>query len=160
MRLTIAAIGKARNSPLRAAIEDYAGRARDLAPHLGLSGPDIIEVEAPAALKGVKRRAREGALLVKSTEDDSPLILLDETGKNLSSRELAGLISAYRDDGARGLRFAIGGADGHGAEIDARAARRLSLGANTWPHLLARLMLAEQLYRAMTILAGHPYHRD
>lgn len=160
MRLTIAAIGKARASAFAAPTEDYAKRARDIGPRLGLNGPTIIESEAPAALKGQKRQAREGDLLVKAAGAGATLILLDERGKNLSSQELAQTLAQYRDQGARDLAFLIGGADGHDAALKARADRLLSLGANTWPHLLARLMLAEQLYRAMTILAGHPYHRE
>jgi 23S rRNA (pseudouridine1915-N3)-methyltransferase len=88
------------------------------------------------------------------------LIALDEGGKNLDSRTFAERIARWRDDGITELALAIGGADGHGPVLLAKANLRLAFGPMTWPHQLARLMLAEQLYRAVTILSGHPYHRD
>ena len=88
------------------------------------------------------------------------LVALDETGRNLDSRAFAQQIARWRDDGAADLVFAIGGADGLGSPLLHRATLRLALGAMTWPHQLVRLMLAEQVYRAVTILSGHPYHRD
>ncbi|NVE95442.1 23S rRNA (pseudouridine(1915)-N(3))-methyltransferase RlmH [Altererythrobacter lutimaris] len=86
-------------------------------------------------------------------------VLLDERGKNLSSEELAEIIGRWRDDGMREARFVLGAADGHSREERANADLLLAFGKATWPHLMARAMLAEQLYRATTILAGHPYHR-
>ena len=90
---------------------------------------------------------------------NSRVVLLDERGRNLSSEELAQMLGRWRDDGVREARFVLGAADGHGAEERAAADLLLAFGAATWPHLLARAMLLEQLYRASTILAGHPYHR-
>lgn len=90
---------------------------------------------------------------------NSRVVLLDERGRNLSSEELAQVLGRWRDDGVREARFVLGAADGHGAEERAAADLVLAFGAATWPHLLARAMLLEQLYRASTILAGHPYHR-
>jgi 23S rRNA (pseudouridine1915-N3)-methyltransferase len=87
-------------------------------------------------------------------------ILLDERGKSLTSEEFASLLGRWRDDGVREARFVIGAADGHGDEARAQADLLLCFGAMTWPHLMARAMLAEQLYRATSILAGHPYHRS
>lgn len=87
-------------------------------------------------------------------------VLLDERGKNLTSEELAQILERWRDDGIREARFVIGAADGHAAEERRGADLLLAFGKATWPHLLARAMLAEQLYRATTILAGHPYHRS
>ena len=87
-------------------------------------------------------------------------VLLDEHGKPMSSEDFAALLGRWRDDGVREARFLIGAADGHGAEARARADLLLGFGAMTWPHLLARAMLMEQLYRATTIIAGHPYHRS
>lgn len=87
-------------------------------------------------------------------------VLLDERGRQLSSEELAALLGRWRDDGVREARFVLGAADGHSADERAGADLLLAMGAMTWPHLLARAMLAEQLYRAATILAGHPYHRS
>jgi 23S rRNA (pseudouridine1915-N3)-methyltransferase len=87
-------------------------------------------------------------------------VLLDERGKDLTSREFAGLLERWRDDGVREARFVLGAADGHSREEREEADLLFAFGKATWPHLLARAMLAEQLYRATTIVAGHPYHRD
>jgi 23S rRNA (pseudouridine1915-N3)-methyltransferase len=87
-------------------------------------------------------------------------VLLDERGRQLSSEELAALLGRWRDEGVRETRFLIGAADGHGDAVRAKADLLLGFGAMTWPHLLARAMLAEQLWRATSILAGHPYHRS
>jgi 23S rRNA (pseudouridine1915-N3)-methyltransferase len=87
-------------------------------------------------------------------------VLLDERGKPLSSEDFAGLLGRWRDDGVREARFLIGAADGHGERARGTADLLLGFGAMTWPHLLARAMLAEQLWRATSILAGHPYHRS
>jgi 23S rRNA (pseudouridine1915-N3)-methyltransferase len=97
--------------------------------------------------------------LLLAAAPEGPLIALDERGALLDSPDLAKRLATFRDDGARDLSFAIGGADGHGAALRARAALTLSFGPMVWPHMLARAMLAEQLYRAATILAGGPYHR-
>ena len=87
-------------------------------------------------------------------------VLLDERGRQLSSEELAAILGRWRDDGVRETRFVLGAADGHSEAERREADLLLAMGAMTWPHLLARAMLAEQLYRATTILAGHPYHRS
>lgn len=97
---------------------------------------------------------------VPAPAEPSRTVLLDERGDDLSSEELADLLRGWREDGVREARFVIGAADGHSREERERADRLLSFGRATWPHLLARAMLAEQLYRALTILAGHPYHRS
>ena len=117
-------------------------------------------MEAPKNLSGPARQRREGELLLRSARDCDQLIALDETGKNISSREFADLLARLRDQAAGGAAFLIGGADGHSDEIKSRMVQTLSFGAATWPHMLARVMLAEQLYRTMTILSGHPYHRS
>jgi 23S rRNA (pseudouridine1915-N3)-methyltransferase len=88
------------------------------------------------------------------------LVALDETGRDLPSRELAAILSRWRDDGVREVRFLIGAADGHEDETRAKADLLLAFGRATWPHMMARAMLAEQLWRASSILAGHPYHRE
>ena len=165
MRLGIAAIGKAKPGPHEALTSDYLGRAQALGRSLGLNGPDLKAMEAPRALpRSSARQAREADLLRDAIPPDARLILLDERGKDRSSRELAGLIGAQRDQGTPALFFLIGGADGFPAEFRAelrpRTVQSLAFGRATWPHRLVRAMLAEQIYRAATILAGHPYHRD
>jgi 23S rRNA (pseudouridine1915-N3)-methyltransferase len=109
----------------------------------------------PAQLK-----AREAELILAAVPAGALLVALDERGKPWSSRELAERLAAWRDRGVAILAFAIGGAGGLGPAIIERAGAVVSLGAMTWPHLLARNLLLEQLYRAQQILAGHPYHRD
>ena len=104
--------------------------------------------------------AREAELILGALPSGIPLVALDERGVAWTSRTLANRIAAWRDEGLPELAFAIGGADGHGAAVLDRAHATLSLGPMTWPHLLVRGMLLEQLYRAQQILAGHPYHRE
>lgn len=159
MRIEIAAIGKMRGGPEAALVADYLDRARGFGRRIGISDVALSELDAPKALSGEALKKREGELLLKSVSDGAVLIALDERGENLSSEKFASLIGRLRDDGAAAAAFLIGGADGHGGETRAQAARLISFGAATWPHMLVRAMLAEQLYRAMTILSGHPYHR-
>lgn len=155
MRLTILAIGRLRGGPLAELFDDYAGRlrGRPLGP-LTLRELEEKRSLAPAALK-----AREGELLLAASPPDCRLIALDGGGRTLSSADLATTLGRWRDEGVGETAFAIGGAEGHGAALLERSDLTLSLGAMTWPHLLVRVMLAEQLFRADTILAGHPYHR-
>ncbi|MGH6962722.1 MAG: 23S rRNA (pseudouridine(1915)-N(3))-methyltransferase RlmH [Dongiaceae bacterium] len=153
MRILIAAVGRARAGPERDLFEVYRGR---------LHWPVAVkEVEERRPLATAERVAREGALLLAALpkRGDVAVVALDERGASLSSGELAKKMGAWRDRGVAELAFLIGGADGHGAAVRERADLVLSLGAMTWPHLLVRAMLAEQLYRAQQILAGHPYHR-
>ena len=158
MRLAIAAVGKMRSGPEAALVEDYLRRANGLGRRIGFSGPELKEVEAPKSLSGAKRRTRESDLL-RAAAPDAYLIVLDERGKQQTSAEFAAMLAKIRDGGARQAAFLIGGADGHDQSLTQAADISLSLGAATWPHMLVRTMLAEQLYRAMTILTGHPYHR-
>ena len=152
MRLWLLAVGKARSGPHRALYEFYAERLR---------WPlKLIEVEEKRKLAAEALKAREGELLLAQLPKGAILCALDGGGKAESSAGLAGLLGKWQDSGVTDLAFAIGGADGHGDGLLARADRKLSLGAMTWPHMLVRGMLAEQLYRAQQILAGHPYHRE
>lgn len=160
MRVIIAAVGKMRAGPERDLFEDYQKRATLAGKALGLNGPTLTECEAPKNASGKKRQELEGALLLKALPQDTRIVALDERGKNLKSEDIAASMARERDSGVSTFAFVIGGADGHGSEIKARAAQMWSFGAATWPHMLARVMLAEQLYRATTILSGHPYHRS
>lgn len=160
IKLIISAIGRLRAGPEQTLIDDYLKRGAGMGGALGLSGPSLIESEAPKALRGPMRQAREGELLLASLPDNAAVIALDERGANLSSEDFAAMIARYRDEGRRACAFLIGGADGHDASVKRAAVKTLSFGAATWPHMLVRVMLSEQLYRAMTILAGHPYHRS
>jgi 23S rRNA (pseudouridine1915-N3)-methyltransferase len=152
MRLWLLAVGKARSGPHRDLYDFYAGRLR---------WPlKLIEVEEKRKLAPDLLKAREAELLLAQVPKGATLCALDEHGKVETSAGLAGLLGKWQDTGVSDLAFAIGGADGHGAALLARADRKLSLGAMTWPHMLVRGMLMEQLYRAQQILAGHPYHRE
>jgi len=117
------------------------------------------EVEERRPLPTAALREREGALLVDSVPEGALVVALDRTGTALSSEEFAARLQRWRDQGTGELAFLIGGADGLDGKVVSRAEFRLSLGAMTWPHFLARIMLLEQIYRAQQILAGHPYHR-
>ena len=149
MRLVVAAVGRGRGDPAQQIFEDYRKR---------LPWPlELREVRAGGG--GKAGREREAAALMKGLAADAYVIALDGTGKALTSEGFAAKLASVRDDGAAVVAFLIGGADGHGAPVIARADMVLSLGPMTWPHLLVRAMLAEQLWRAASILSGHPYHR-
>lgn len=130
----------------------YAGR---ITPPVAL-----VELEEKRRLPAAELKSREAGLILAALPAGALLVALDERGAAWTSRDFADRLAAWRDGGAAALAFAIGGADGLGAAVIERADAVMSLGAMTWPHLLARCMLLEQLYRAQQILAGHPYHRD
>ena len=159
MNITIAAVGRLKNGPERALMERYIDRAQSAGRRQGLSLSLREYAEGPAATAG-QRRDREAAAILNGTPRGARLLALDETGRNLTSREFAEILRGWRDGGTADLVVAIGGPDGHGKAVLDRAADRVAFGAMTWPHQLVRPMLAEQLYRAVTILAGHPYHRS
>ena len=150
------AVGRQKGGPEATLVADYLSRFDAVGRGMGLGPAALFEVEDK------KRRgaAAEGALLLAAAADGACLIALDERGKTMDSRAFAALLADQRDQGRRDMAFLIGGADGHNDELRARADRLLSFGPMVWPHMLARVMLAEQLYRAASILAGAPYHRD
>jgi 23S rRNA (pseudouridine1915-N3)-methyltransferase len=120
----------------------------------------IVELDEKRKLPPAQLKAREAELILAAVPTGARLVALDEKGAAWSSRELAERLARWRDQGVATLAIAIGGADGLGQAVIERADAMLSLGAMTWPHLLVRCLLLEQLYRAQQILAGHPYHRD
>ncbi len=120
----------------------------------------VREVAESRAGSAAARKDQEAAALLAGLPSGAVLVALDEAGRNLDSRAFAAAVAKWRDDGVAELVFAIGGADGLGPAVLQAAALRLALGTMTWPHQMVRLMLAEQAYRAVTILSGHPYHRD
>jgi 23S rRNA (pseudouridine1915-N3)-methyltransferase len=154
LRVTLLCVGRLGDAPEARLAIDYAARATATGRSLGFGPVDIIEVEARRSGK-----AAEGAALLERIAGD-PLIACDEHGAARTSREFAHHLARQRDGGVRRLVFAIGGADGLDETVLAAARERLAFGAQTWPHALARAMLAEQIYRATTIMAGTPYHRD
>jgi 23S rRNA (pseudouridine1915-N3)-methyltransferase len=155
LRVTILAVGRLRGGPEAALVSDYLARFDRLGRPLGLGPARVVEIED-------RRRggpAAEAALLVQALPKGATLAILDERGTALDSRELADLLRRDADGGARDFAFAIGGADGLAPEVRDAATHAISFGRMVWPHMLARAMLAEQLYRAASILAGTPYHR-
>ena len=150
MQLFIITVGKNRGSAEHRLAEDWLGRL----PEAG--GIHEVESKLPA---GAKRTDDEAIRLLRAVPPGAALAILDPRGKDHSSEDLAALIRDWRDSGYWAAAFAIGGADGHAATIRQEALRTISFGRATWPHMLCRAMLAEQLYRASMILAGHPYHR-
>ncbi len=159
MRMVIAAMGKAKPSPEQTLLDTYRGRFDAIARPLGLKPLDLAECDDRRAAGSGDAKRREADLLTAAVPDGARLIALDEHGRNLTSQDLAALIARWRDEGAPACAFLIGGADGLDPALADRADRKLAFGAATWPHMLVRAMLAEQIYRAATILAGHPYHR-
>jgi len=159
MRVVIAAVGRLKDGPERALFEKYRDRFEAAGRRLGFSPVECSETPESQAASVDKRRTEEAAALRKLTRDAQTVIALHEAGKMYTSAGLAQLLGKIRDDGSKGLAFAIGGPDGLSADLLTGANHRLSFGAITLPHQLARIVLAEQLYRAATILAGHPYHR-
>ncbi|MBU2533969.1 MAG: 23S rRNA (pseudouridine(1915)-N(3))-methyltransferase RlmH [Alphaproteobacteria bacterium] len=159
MRISISAVGRLKAGPETELSDRYRKRFDGGARALGL-GPIAI-TEIPEARDGnpAVRKKDEAERLLGRIDGGSVIIALDEHGRGLDSQLFAELIRRYRDDGAGELSFLIGGADGHGAQVLSAARETLSLGPMTLPHGLARVVLLEQLYRALTILSGHPYHR-
>ncbi len=165
MRLVVAAVGRMRSGPERELVDLYLKRLQATGRGIGLGPVDEVEIDEAKARNPTARRDDEAERLSKRLDGRAPgqrprLILLDEAGSSLTSDAFATLIARARDDGTAALAFAIGGPDGHGQALRDSAAKTLSFGAQTLPHKLVRVLLAEQLYRASTILSGHPYHRE
>lgn len=155
MRIVLAAVGRLGRSAENGLAADYVGRATAAGRSLGLGPVELVEVEPRKPGK-----AAEAEALLAAVGEGAWLVACDERGKAWPSRAFAGHLGRLRDQGERRLAFVIGGADGLDATIMEAARERLAFGPQTWPHALARVMLAEQVYRAVTILAGTPYHRD
>jgi 23S rRNA (pseudouridine1915-N3)-methyltransferase len=155
MRLHLCAVGRLRTGPERDLINDYLLRCDRTGRPLGLGPVTEHEVED----KRGGGMAAEGELLARAVPAGSALVVLDERGKTLSSPEFAAQLAQWRDGGRQDAAFVIGGADGIDPALRSRADLAISFGRMVWPHMLVRVMLAEQLYRATTILAGGPYHR-
>ena len=150
MRITIVAVGRLRRGELHDLTQDYLGR---------LNWPCTVrEVEERRRLKGAELKEREGELLLAAVPDGARTVALDQRAKTCSSEDFARFIAGSQHEGID-LAFLIGGAEGLSETVRKAADQTLSLGPMTWPHLLVRVMLAEQLYRAQAILSGHPYHR-
>ncbi len=144
-------VGRARKAPEAALFDRYAAR---------LPWPlTLREVDERRPLKGEVLKRREAELLLAQVPQGARVVALDERGRDLSSPEIAAIVGRWRDDGCRDIAFIVGGADGLDRSVRERADLVLALGRATWPHMLVRAMLAEQIYRIYAILSGHPYHR-
>lgn len=159
MRLSIAAVGRLKDGAERELFQRYAARIAPLGATLGLGPLTVIEVGESRQAAPKSRRSKEARALLGKLPKGVRSVVLDESGKAPTSSAFARMLERQRDEGTRDLAFLIGGPDGHGPEVVALAARTMSLGPMTLPHGLVRVILAEQIYRALTILAGHPYHR-
>ncbi|WP_454852791.1 23S rRNA (pseudouridine(1915)-N(3))-methyltransferase RlmH [Rhizobium binxianense] len=159
MRIGLFAVGRLKSGPEKDLAARYFDRFAKAGPAVGLEFSRIAEVGESRASNAETRKREEAAMLSKALAEGSVLILLDERGKALDSEAFANLLGGYRDQGKRDLMIAIGGADGLDPALHDRADAVLCLGRMTWPHQLVRVLIAEQLYRAVTILSGHPYHR-
>ncbi|MDE2133501.1 MAG: 23S rRNA (pseudouridine(1915)-N(3))-methyltransferase RlmH [Alphaproteobacteria bacterium] len=159
MRLTILAVGFSRGTSEGALIDDYVHRARQMGRNMGIPSVVVEEVSVSRARDAKLRMAEEAERLAQRVPPGAHVILLDAKGKGMTSEDFSEMLGALRDAGTKDLCFVIGGPDGLSPLPGKRAGRSLAFGPQTWPHLLVRAMLAEQVYRAVTILAGHPYHR-
>jgi len=158
VNVTIVAVGRLKAGPERELVARYLERAVAAGRRAGLTVQTRVLPESRAG--SAEARCREEADAILSVlPDDARLVALDERGKPMTSDRFAGTIGQWRDAGIRDAVLAIGGADGHGEAIRNAATATLSFGAMTWPHQIARILAAEQVYRAVTILTGHPYHR-
>ena len=151
MKSTLVAVGRWKSGPEKALFEHFAGRITPM--------PKLVEVEERKKLPPDQLKIKEAELLLGAVPKGASIVVLDGGGKSLSSEALARRVGTWRDEGVREIAWLIGGADGHGKAVLQKADLVLSLGALTWPHLMVRAMLAEQLFRTQSILAGHPYHR-
>jgi 23S rRNA (pseudouridine1915-N3)-methyltransferase len=160
MRLIIAAVGKLKSGPERQLAERYRERAVKAGRALGLRGIDIVEIDESRARDADRRKLEESIAIANLVPERAALVLLDETGQNLSSPKFAETLGRWRDDGRSDAVFVVGGPDGLAPGLRDEADLILAFGAATWPHQLVRTLLLEQIYRAVTILNGHPYHRE
>ena len=153
MKIALLVVGPGKSGPEQAMVDDYAKRFSKLSGPLGLSGLDITSVKSGGGLK------IEGERLLAKLPGQGKIIRLDEHGPAWPSTKLAKNIANWRDDGERALTFLIGGAEGYSDAVQHAAPTRLALGPQTWPHMLVRAMITEQIYRAASILARTPYHK-
>jgi 23S rRNA (pseudouridine1915-N3)-methyltransferase len=159
MRILIAAVGRLKQGPERELAERYRKRAADAGRSVGLSAFDIVEIRESRADNAERRMTEESIAIANVLPDRAVTVILDERGENLGSAAFAGRLQAWRSEDRPAVAFIIGAADGLAPSLRAQTRLALAFGAATWPHQFVRIMLLEQLYRATTLLSGHPYHR-
>ena len=161
MQLSIIAIGQMRGADEMPLVEDFQRRIEASGRQLGISSLSFLELRAKRGLTGGEKKRSENALIADAlARRNGPLIVLDEAGKSLTSRAFTDRLQGWIERGDSDVTFVIGGADGLDDKIRARADMVLSFGPMTWPHMLARVLLCEQIWRSVSILTRHPYHRD
>lgn len=160
MRALILAVGRLKKGPETDLVQRYLKRAAQAGRQIGLRDIEIIEIKESRASDAGKRLIEESIALRGLIPERAAIILLDERGESLGSAAFADRLRQWRDGGAPAAVFVIGGPDGLADQLREAAALKLAFGSATWPHQLVRAMLLEQIYRAVTILSGHPYHRD
>jgi len=159
MRLIIIAIGRLKQGPERELAERYRERFDDIGRKLGFRGLEIHEIPESRARDATTRIAEEAGAISAAIPAKSVLVALDERGDNIDSTVFARHLGRWRDQSVANTIFVIGGADGLSPDLRRKATLSIAFGSATWPHQMVRVMLLEQIYRATTILAGHPYHR-
>jgi 23S rRNA (pseudouridine1915-N3)-methyltransferase len=159
MRLVVVAIGRLKQGPERELAERFRERFDEIGRRLGFRGLEIHEIPESRARDAATRMSDEATAISAAIPEKSVLVALDEHGENIDSAAFARHLGRWRDESVASTIFAIGGADGLSPDLRRKARLRMAFGAATWPHQMVRVMLLEQIYRAATILAGHPYHR-
>jgi 23S rRNA (pseudouridine1915-N3)-methyltransferase len=159
VRIIVTAMGRLKQGPERELAAAYRKRAEAVGRALGMREIEVIEIRESRAHDAERRRVEESIAIANVIPERATLVILDERGAILDSPALAALLREWRGEDRPAVCFIIGGADGPAENLRGRAKLRLAFGKATWPHQLVRVMLLEQLYRAGTILSGHPYHR-
>jgi 23S rRNA (pseudouridine1915-N3)-methyltransferase len=159
MRIVVAAVGRLKQGPERELASVYRKRAEAIGRNSGFRDIEIVEIRESRAQDVERRRTEEAIAIANIIPERAIVVILDEHGDNLDSAALAALLQQWRGEDRPAVCFIIGGADGLAPSLREHAKLKLAFGATTWPHQLVRVMMLEQLYRAGTILAGHPYHR-
>ena len=159
MRVVVAAVGRLKQGPERELAERYRKLAAVAGRSAGLNAFDIVEIKESRAGDTARRMLEESIAIANIIPERAITVILDERGESMNSASFAGRLQGWRSEDRPALVFIVGGADGVAASLREKSNLRLSFGAATWPHQLVRIMLLEQLYRAVTILSGHPYHR-
>jgi 23S rRNA (pseudouridine1915-N3)-methyltransferase len=159
MRILIAAVGRLKQGPERDLAERYRKRAADFGRKMGLQAFDVVEIRESRADNIERRTLEESIAIANIIPERTVTVILDERGSAINSAAFAGHLQEWRGQDKPAVTFVIGGADGLAQSLRDRADLALAFGPLTWPHQMVRIMLLEQLYRAVTILGGHPYHR-
>jgi 23S rRNA (pseudouridine1915-N3)-methyltransferase len=159
MRIVVVAVGRLKQGPERELAERFRKRAADAGRGVGLNSFDIVEIKESRAGDAARRMLEESIAIANVVPERAVTVIMDERGESLSSGAFAGRLQGWRAQDKPAVVFIIGAADGLAPSLREKASLAIAFGAATWPHQLVRIMLLEQLYRAVTIMAGHPYHR-